>query len=394
MRKYFIVTMLLVAPFAMVMGGCNNETQTQLGDPFFDLTPEELTLFEQGLMEFSRIRTAETGLGPIFNAQSCASCHSDPIVGGVDNVRAIVETQIGREIDGVFDALADLGGGLLQNRGIGELIDGCPTGEFIPVEATFTSTRQTPPVFGDGLIEAIPDGVILALEDPDDIDGDGISGRANITLTGALGRFGWKANVPDLLTFSSGALLLEIGITNPFDPPSTLTEQLAGGNPIPEGCDLVEEPESGIEVVEAIAAFQRFLAPPPRGEITGGAFRGESVFNEIGCAGCHVPSLPTGDNEFEVLSNKDVKLFSDLLLHDMGEELADGIVQEIATGDEFRTAPLWGLGVRTFFLHDGRTASLVEAIILHGGEAEGARDGFLSLSQNEAADLLAFLNSL
>jgi len=399
MTRYFIP--IICIPAVVVLGlfiaTCVNENDKdniRFGIPLSGLTDEQLTLFQKGLMEFSRERTPETGLGPIFNEASCANCHRDPAVGGIDNNLEVVETQIGTEIGEAFDPMETLGGPLLQNRGIGEEIEGCPTGEVIPGEATFVSIRQIPPVFGAGLIEAIPDSIILENADPGDADGNGISGRANFSSSETLTRFGWKANIPDLDTFSGGALLLEMGITNPFNPDFTMVEQLPQGQQIPEGCDLLGEPESSLEVVEAIAAFQRFLAPPPRGRITDEVNSGEVVFFDTGCADCHITSLRTGEHEIEVLRNKDVELFSDLLLHDMGEELADGIEVGNAKGNEFRTAPLWGLGARTFFLHDGRTNSLTEAIQAHGGESEKVRDRFLSLSQQEVEVLLAFLNSL
>lgn len=389
------VTVLTI--LALLIVSCENkrdENRTGFGSPLSGLTEDQLNLFEKGLIEFSRDRTVDTGLGPVFNGISCAQCHIDPEIGGTDNFRTIVETQIGTEAEGVFNPLEDLGGPLIQNRGVGEEIEGCPAGEVIPSQAVFVSTRQIPPIFGAGLIEAIPDSIILENADPDDLDNDGISGRANFSSSGRITRFGWKANIPDLDTFSGVALLMEMGITNPFDPEVTMVEQLPQGQPIPEGCDLLEEPESEIEVVEAIATFQRFLAPPPRGSITADVILGQDVFNDIGCAKCHTPSLPTGENKIEALQNKDVELFSDLLLHDMGEELADGIESEDAGGNEFRTAPLWGLGVRNFFLHDGRTNSLEEAIKFHGGEAKGVRDNFLNLSQGEVEVLLIFLKSL
>jgi len=394
---YNFQVVMVVTALALLMANCDNqhdENRTGFGSPLSGLTEEELNLFEIGFIEFSRDGTVDTGLGPVFNDISCAQCHIDPEIGGTDNSRTIVETQIGTEAEGVFDPLEDLGGPLIQNRGVGEEIEGCPTGEVIPNQAVFVSTRQIPPVFGAGLIEAIPDEVILENADPDDLDNDGISGRANFSSSGRITRFGWKANIPDLDTFSGVALLMEMGITNPFDIGVTMVEQLPQGQPIPEGCDLLEEPESEIEVVEAIAAFQRFLAPPPRGSINNDVILGQEVFNDIGCAKCHTPSLQTGVNEVEALRNKDVELFSDLLLHDMGEELADGIESEDAKGNEFRTAPLWGLGVRNFFLHDGRTDSLEEAIEFHGGESKEVRDSFSSLSEQEVEVLLIFLKSL
>ena len=394
---------LTAALFAgLLIEGCDSQNDgnpreeiAEFGGPLTGLTSEQLNLFNKGLTEFTRIRTAETGLGPVFNERSCTACHRDPAIGGDINDLSIIQTLFGTEISNSFNELKSVGGDLLQTRGIGEEIEGCPVGEVIPDEATIVATRQVPPLFGDGLIEAIPEEVIMANEDPDDLDGDGISGRAHFSLFyEMITRFGVKADIPDLDTFTGFALVREMGVTNPHDVFVTIFEQLPQGQPIPDGCDLVGGFEASFEELEAIGAFQRFLAPPPRGEITEAVSDGEAVFEEIGCSKCHIDSLTTGTNEVEGLSNKDVELYSDLLLHDMGPELADGIEKGPAKGYEFRTTPLWGLRTRSFYLHDGRTDSLEEAIKLHGGEAETVIDKFLGLSQEELDSLMAFLNSL
>jgi CxxC motif-containing protein (DUF1111 family) len=403
MNRSFIPVVILTATLfvGLLIEGCDNQNDgkptalAEFGGPLTGLTNEQLNLFNKGLSEFTRIRNAETGLGPVFNERSCAGCHRDPAIGGVLNDLSIIQTLFGTEISNSFNTLNSLGGDLLQTRGIGEEIEGCPVGEVIPGEATIVATRQVPPLFGDGLIDAIPEEVIMANEDPDDLDGDGISGRAHFSLFyQRITRFGVKADIPDLDTFTGFALVREMGVTNPHDVFLTIFEQLPQGQPIPDGCDLVEGFEASFEELEAIAAFQRFLAPPPRGEITEAVIDGEAVFEEIGCSKCHIDRLSTGANEVEALSNKDVELYSDLLLHDMGPELADGIEKEPAKGYEFRTTPLWGLRARNFFLHDGRTDSLEQAVLLHGGEAETVIDRFSSLSQEELDSLMAFLNSL
>jgi CxxC motif-containing protein (DUF1111 family) len=403
MNRSFITAIILTATLfvGFLTEGCDNQNDGNttevavFGTPLTGLTNEQLSLFDKGLTEFTRIRTAETGLGPVFNERSCAACHRDPAIGGDINDLSIIQTLFGTEISNSFNELKSAGGDLLQTRGIGEEIEGCPVGEVIPEEATIVATRQVPPLFGDGLIEAIPEEVITANEDPDDLDGDGISGRAHLSLFyRRITRFGVKADTPDLDTFTGIALVREMGVTNPHDVVLTISEQLPQGQPITDGCDPVQDLEASSEELEAIAAFQRFLAPPPRGEITEAVNNGEAVFDEIGCSKCHIDSLATGANEIEALSNKDVELYSDLLLHDMGPELADGIEKGPAKGYEFRTTPLWGLRTRNFFLHDGRTDNLEEAIKLHGGEAETVIDKFSSLSQEELESLMAFLNSL
>ena len=404
MNRSFITAVILTATLfvGLLIEGCDSQNHgnpreeiAEFGRPITGLTDEQLNLFNDGLAEFTRIRTAETGLGPVFNERSCTACHRDPAIGGDINDLSIIQTLFGTEISNSFNELKSVGGDLLQTRGIGEEIEGCPVGEVIPDEATIVATRQIPPLFGDGLIEAIPEEVIMANEDPDDLDGDGISGRAHFSLFyEMITRFGVKADIPDLDTFTGFALVREMGVTNPHDVFVTIFEQLPQGQPIPDGCDLVGGFEASFEELEAIGAFQRFLAPPPRGEITEAVSDGEAVFEEIGCSKCHIDSLSTGANEIEALSNKDVELYSDLLLHDMGPELADGIEKGPAKGYEFRTTPLWGLRTRNFYLHDGRTDSLEEAIKLHGGEAETVIDRFSGLSQEELDSLMAFLNSL
>ena len=404
MNRSFITAVILTATLfaGLLIDGCDSQNDgnsreeiAEFGKPLTGLTSEQLNLFNKGLTEFTRIRTAETGLGPVFNERSCTACHRDPAIGGDINDLSIIQTLFGTEISNSFNELKSVGGDLLQTRGIGEEIEGCPVGEVIPDEATIVATRQIPPLFGDGLIEAIPEEVIMANEDPDDLDGDGISGRAHFSLFyEMITRFGVKADIPDLDTFTGFALVREMGVTNPHDVFVTIFEQLPQGQPIPDGCDLVGGFEASFEELEAIGAFQRFLAPPPRGEITEAVSDGEAVFEEIGCSKCHIDSLTTGTNEVEGLSNKDVELYSDLLLHDMGPELADGIEKGPAKGYEFRTTPLWGLRTRNFYLHDGRTDSLEEAIKLHGGEAETVIDRFSGLSQEELDSLMAFLNSL
>src|SRR5207249_4032470 len=197
------------------------------------------------------------------------------------------------------------------------------------------------PLFGAGLIEAIPEATILQNADP----GDGISGRPNRVSnpdtgqTDALGRFGWKAQVATLHQFAGDAYLNEMGITNPSFP----HENLPQGQPIPPGCDTVADPEDNGDGVIAFENFMKFLAPaPPRT----GTVTVPQVFSDLGCAKCHVPTMMTGPNPVAALSNQPVNLFSDLLLHAMGAGLADGIEQGSAKGDEFRTAPLWGLSHR------------------------------------------------
>ena len=363
-----------------------------LTNPLPDLTPQETAHFMAGLEDFLEVETVEDGLGPVFNGKSCAECHAVPSVGGSEpNVGVARETRIGRLFNKVFDPLdgsvsVNRGGGLLQQRAIN--LPGCHLkGEVVPPEATFVSLRISTPLFGAGLIEAILDATILANQSN--------GGRPNYVFnpdTGGteLGRFGWKAQVATLHQFAGDAYLNEMGITNPSFP----HENLPQGEPIPSGCDTVADSEDDGSGVTAFTNFMRFLAPAPRRPVTVQVQLGEQVFSQIGCASCHVPTMTTGPNSVAALSNQRVNLFSDLLLHAMGAGLADGIEQGRAKGDEFRTAPLWGLSRRDRFMHDGRSNTIEKAILRHGGEAQNARDRFGGLSPADHDALLAFLDSL
>jgi CxxC motif-containing protein (DUF1111 family) len=290
--------------------------------------------------------------------------------------------------NGRFDPLdgsvsVDRGGPLLQQRAI-QLPRCNLKGEVVPPEATIVSLRLSTQLFGAGLMEAIP---------ADTITNRNNGGRVNFVLnpdTGAteLGRFGWKAQVATLHQFSGDAYLNEMGITNP----SFRQENRPQGEPVPLGCDTVPDPEDNGSGVTAFTNFMRFLAPAPRGPITLQVQRGEEVFSQIGCAGCHVPMMMTGPNSVAALSNKPVNLFSDLLLHDIGT--GDGIEQGQAKENDFRTAPLWGLSRRDRFLHDGRSKTIQDAILRHSAEARNALNGFVGLPQSDHDALLAFLGSL
>jgi len=363
-----------------------------LTTPLLGLTTAQRADFDAGLAEFQAVETIAEGLGPVFNGKSCAECHAVPSVGGSEpNLGVARETRIARLFNGVFDPLdgsvsVDKGGGLLQQRAID--LPGCHLKrEVVPPEATFVSLRISTALFGAGLMEAIPDTTILG--------NTSNGGIANFVLnpdTGRteLGRFGWKAQVATLHQFAGDAYLNEMGITNPSFP----HENNPRGQPIPPECDTVADPEDDGSGLNAFANFMRFLAPAPRRPITDQVRQGEQVFSQIGCASCHVPTLTTGNNPVAALSNQRVNLFSDLLLHAMGAGLADGIEQGRAKGDEFRTAPLWGLSRRDRFMHDGGSNTIEKAILRHGGEAQNARDRFGGLSPADHDALLAFLDSL
>jgi CxxC motif-containing protein (DUF1111 family) len=364
---------------------------TQFGDPLRGLTEDQLAAFDGGLEDFQEVETPESGLGPIFNNVSCVACHSAPAVGGSS---AILETRFGRFMNGHFDPLIELGGSLLQQSAIDPACQ-----EFVPPEANVTAQRQTTPLFGLGLIEAIPDGAIL--QNADSRKPDGITGRASIVQDVAsgerrVGRFGWKAQQATLLAFAADAYLNEMGITSRLFPqenaPNGDLNLLAHCDAIADPEDEVD-PETGKADIDAFADFMRFLAPPPQLSLTTSASSGQTLFKQIGCATCHTPVMQTGKNSVEALDRKPVRLFSDLLLHNMGT-LGDGIAQGTATPREMRTAPLWGLRASAPYLHDGRAETVNAAIRAHDGEATAPRDRFIRLSPTQRQQILDFLDSI
>jgi CxxC motif-containing protein (DUF1111 family) len=392
-RKTTLVFIAATGVCILLLAQWRTHSQTlreNLTNPLPGLTPAQLADFNAGLAEFQEEETIADGLGPVFNGKSCAECHAVPSVGGSEpNLGVARETRISRIFNGRFDPLdgsvsVDRGGQLLQQRPI--QLQGCTLdGEVVPPEATIVSLRLSQQLFGAGLMEAIPDNTILGNRSN--------GGRANFVLnpdTGAteLGRFGWKAQVATLHQFAGDAYLNEMGITNP----TFRQENRPQGETIPPGCDTVADPDDDGSGVTAFTNFMRFLAPAPRRPITPQVQRGEQVFSQIGCASCHVPTMMTGPNSVAALSNKPVNLFSDLLLHDIGT--GDGIEQGQAKGNDFRTAPLWGLSRRDRFMHDARSNNIQDAILSHSAEAQNARNGFVGLPQSDLDALLAFLDSL
>ena len=379
---------LIVLSLLSALYGASCPPPLKPGDPLRGLSAAELQRFERGRAAFARVFTPETGLGPLFNADGCAECHEDPAVGGSGD-----EVEVHRALlrpDGFCDPLADRGGPVFQQHATPALqaalgIDHEPE----PAESTARAARSTPDVFGFGLLEAVPDSEIIAYADPDDRDGDGISGRPNFSLDGRLGRFGRKAFVPTLKEFVEGAYVIEQGITDPAVP----TEESIGGRPIPAGVDTVPEPEIGQEELDLTEDFTRFLAAPQPLPLGGEGQRGRAIFEKIGCASCHLPSLTTGDSPVRALRYQRVYAYTDLLLHNMGAERAD-ICFGQALPSEFRTEPLMGAHLMKTFLHDGAAKSIEEAVELHGGEAAAAKARFDGLPKGERAALLKFLNSL
>jgi CxxC motif-containing protein (DUF1111 family) len=315
-----------------------------------------------------------------------------PAVGGTTGFERIVKaTRLAQS--GRCDLLPDEGGRNVRSRATPLLQAHGVSSEDIPASATQIGRFLPTFLFGLGLIEAIPEATIVARADADDADGDGISGRAARGPDGRLLRFGRKADVATLEAFTRSALHLEMGLTTRPDE-----RDLVAGRAPPDGTDPVAEPEVDERTVEVLTAFTRYLAPPapspPRSpEHADTLWAGQRLMGRLGCIDCHVPSMRTGPDSSPALAAKTVRLYSDLLLHDMGAGLTN--VCAIDAGPtELRTAPLMGLGHRQFFLHDGRAFDLREAIMSHGGEAQGARDSFARLPWLQQEFLLMFLRSL
>ncbi|HSM61068.1 MAG TPA: di-heme oxidoredictase family protein [Longimicrobiales bacterium] len=384
-----------IASLAWVLGGVPGCTEPPPppapGEPLAGLSDGELGRFLLGKAVFERLATAEEGLGPLFNAPRCSACHEVPASGGSGDVLVRKAT---RFADGRCDLLVAEGGDNFQLRATELLLAHGVGPETVPASATGEALVTSPTLFGLGLVEAIPEEALLALADPDDRDGDGVSGRSGTTADGRVGRFGRKAETRTIRDFVDGALRFELGFTTPDHP----VEESVNGAPLPEGADPMPEPEIDARGVDLLTDYVRFLAPETRAvpgtrAARDSVERGEELFSETGCAACHLPVLRTGPSDVAALSHRDVPLYSDLLLHDLGSDLAD-LCGPGATSSEHRTARLWGLRTRSRFLHDGRAASVEDAIRLHGGEAEGSRLGFEALDAAERALLLRFLSTL
>lgn len=394
---------LVLSVFSGLVGCDQLTTAAPVEGDVFDaavagLTAAELAAFVRGDAEFGRRFAPATGLGPIFNDASCAACHSGDGRGRLENALQ----RIGSAAD---DYLRSQGGPQIQDRAIPGIEP-----EHVPAGAA-VSLRLPPPVFGVGLIEAIPEATIVAQADPDDRDGDGISGRPNWVQPGAyvpttepgggagprLGRFGRKAQVSNLLEQVVEAYHQDIGITSDYRPEENRNP--LSSVPI-EAVDHAVDPEIPAATVQAVVHYIRTLAPPYPGADTEQRGEGRALFVTAGCAACHTPSLQTGPSPIAALADKPVELYSDLLLHDMGEALADHRPDGSASGREWRTTPLWGLRLMRQFLngealllHDGRARTVEEAILLHDGEAQRSRDAFAALSAPARRALLDFVES-
>ena len=390
-RRFVTVVGVLIILVATAIAA-SSQSSALFGGPFSNLTPDQLALFEAGSDDFQEVEEVEDGLGPVFNEASCATCHNKPTVGGGSDR---LETRFGRMKDGSFDPMVEFGGSLLQDHGIGKVGRDNYKPEQVPKEATIVAQRRTTPLFGLGLVDAVPDSTFEQLARMQARSTPETAGRASMVIDLAnknkfsVGKFGWKAQVPTLFQFAADAYLNEMGITNPLFP----NENCPQGD-----CStLASNPAKGLNDdgtgVQNFANFMTLLAPPPRGAITADVSDGEAIFTSLGCANCHVPVLSTGSHKVKALANQKFFPFSDFLLHDMGS-LGDGIAQGDATGKEMRTAPLWGLREINSFLHDGRAATVEQAILAHDGQGFDARYKFSKLDEQSKLLLLRFLDSL
>jgi CxxC motif-containing protein (DUF1111 family) len=412
------------------------------GDAVSGLSVTQNAFFVAGKTDFEEEESVADGLGPRMNLDSCGGCHSQPAIGGTSpavNPQFAFATQ-GSAADHVPSFItAD---GPVREARFVKNADGTADGG---VHALFTITGRTgasgctlsqpsfgrelannnvifripTPTFGLGLIEQIPDAAIVANQNANGFAKSqlGIRGKANYHVAGrtisgmtnnngndgTIARFGWKAQNKSLLLFSGEAYNVEMGISNELFQ----TEREENANcqfaTVPNDVTNTDAatPVEAISAIEKFSFFMRFLdAPAPSLNSPGGSFsiaNGRKLFADVGCALCHTPSYTTGNSPVAALRNKPVNLFSDLLVHDMGVGLADGVSQGEAGPREFRTAPLWGLGQRIFFLHDGRTMDLQAAIRAHassGSEANGVVARFGQLREGQKQDVLNFLRSL
>lgn len=387
--------LLVPALFAAWSLGCKADADAVSGEPgtpLPQLSASDSARFFAGRTLFNRVFTPDEGLGPAFNENQCSACHTVPAIGGTTGFERVVKaSRYGGP--GACDLLSDEGGENVRTNATPLLRAHGVTSESIPSRATETGRFLPPFLFGLGLIESIADETITALADPDDRDGDGISGRAARGPDGRFTRFGRKADVATIEEFTRSALRLEMGLTTRSNE-----RDLVNGAAVPPGVDPADEPEVDAATVDLLADFVRFLAPPaaapPRSAAHADTLaRGRRLFDQLGCTRCHTPAMRTGSRDKSALSRKTVNLYSDLLLHDMGPALTNVCAHDAAPR-ELRTALLMGLGHRQFYLHDGRAMDLREAILAHGGEAQAARDAFARLAWLRQEYLVIFLGSL
>lgn len=406
-QKLFVLAVGTLLTF--IAWGCDElltetpEAENVLAEPIPGLTGAQLNAHVIGDEEFGAIFTPEQGLGPVFVSNSCESCH----IGDGKGHPITTLTRFGRYQNGEWDPLTKFGGPQQQNRSV----ENYPA-ETIPNEATGVAKFMPPAVTGLGFLEAVPDSTLISLADPDDEDNDGISGRLHlinapgffvpksrhIPIDGKfIGRFGKKASAIDLLHQTVTAYKQDMGITSDFD-----TEDIYNPEVGPSTGDVADDPEVSASTVRSVVFYlQTLKVPPRRNQNRPDVQQGAEIFDNINCSSCHIPTLSTGESNITSLDQKTFHPYTDLLLHDMGPELNDGYIEASEERAEWRTAPLWGLGLaettqggQAFYLHDGRAETLEEAILYHGGEAENSRQAYQALPDEDKARLIAFLKSL
>ncbi|MEM6263600.1 MAG: di-heme oxidoredictase family protein [Bacteroidota bacterium] len=406
------------------------------------LTNDEILLFFTGNSLFNQnwvtapaSTTARDGLGPMFNSRSCSGCHFKdgrgraPEFAGEKSTGLLLRLSIGNGPHGApipdpnyGDQLQDQSILTVDTEADFEIIyeeirgtypDGMPYSlrkpnyrivetAHGPVRATHISPRVANQMIGLGLLDAIDENTMLSFADENDADGDGISGRPNYVWNVAeqdltIGKFGWKANQPNVLQQVAGAFAGDIGITSSIFPDENCPPNV--------NCDSLKNggsPEITDANLNKVAVYSSTLAVPARRNWEDQeVLMGRQLFRSLNCGGCHIPEMVTGQHpQIEGLSFQTIRPFTDLLLHDMGEGLADNSQDFLATGREWRTPPLWGIGLfyivngHTTYLHDGRARNLEEAILWHGGEAENSKQAFMNLSAEERALVIKFLNTL
>lgn len=395
------------------------------------------SFFNQSWVAAPASTAGRDGLGPLFNTRSCSACHlrdgrsfppreGDPfavmllrisIPGEGPHGAPLPDPMYGGQIQGqaLLNAPAEADVVAKYTETPGGFADGEKYSLRKPEyslhklgygpahKAVRMSARTAPFLIGLGLLEAIPDATLESLADPEDKNKDGISGRLNRvpdveTGTLRIGRFGWKAEQPSVRQQVAGAFNGDMGLTTSIFPNENSTPGQAAATTLPSG----GRPEVESKVLDAVVSYSRTLAVPGRRDIDDPqVIAGEELFTAIGCNKCHLPELKTGPVAgLPALSGQTIRPFTDLLLHDLGEGLADHRPTFAANGREWRTPPLWGIGLvekvngHTYFLHDGRARNLAEAILWHGGEAEASREGFHKLNRKQRAELLRFLNTL
>ncbi len=402
----------------------------KLGGPIEGLTAPQLKKFYATRELFTHKFEPDEGLGPFFNGQSCYECHGSPgRIGGqgsditttsITRFGALEKTGVAKNLvkDKDITHLEQLGGPQIFRHSTTSEFSSKYPAEFkvsawgIPQRADLTSTLTAPALFGIGLLNAIPDAAIENIEAQQIEVNPFMRGRVQdqidaLTRKMKCGRFGWKNQQPNLLLMTAEMMHRALGITSYVDPQFAFE-----GSQVPDKLRqlLPPEPNDAGNIMAKLAYFQALLAPPKPLPPTQKSQRGEIVFDKLQCSFCHIPELTTASQvlvvdpdspfpkfnhlEIKALENQPVRAYTDLLVHNMGPGLADGLPEKHSTGGEWRTAPLWGLRFRKYFLHDGRAADLTEAIDYHGGQADESRKAFLDLPAQEKDDLLTFLNSL